>query len=127
MPTIRLLDGKQANYDKFMAERIMYVQLKTGYNTDRGPAWIARLRFSKSWRTAYFRGQTLSRVTGYAHANFDSNFFDIETGDEYWISGPKRDRTDGRYSSAKPLVDADVLEEYRAFLSGAPLPGRENG
>jgi hypothetical protein len=31
-----------------MPERIMYVQLKTGYDTDRGPAWITRLRFFKS-------------------------------------------------------------------------------
>jgi hypothetical protein len=35
-----------------MAERIMYLQVKTGYNTDRGPAWIARVRFTRSWRTA---------------------------------------------------------------------------
>jgi hypothetical protein len=106
-----------------MAERIMYVQLKTGYNTDRGPAWITRLRFSKSWSTAYFRGLALSHVTG----TFDSNFVDLETGDEYWISGPKRDRTDGRYSNAQPSIDGDVRDEYRAFLAGAPLPGRENG
>jgi hypothetical protein len=35
-------------------------------------------------------------VTGIANANFDSNFYDVDSGDEYWISGPKRDRTDGR-------------------------------
>ncbi|MFJ2621335.1 hypothetical protein [Glutamicibacter sp. NPDC087344] len=106
-----------------MAERIMYIQLKTGYNTDRGPAWISRVRFSKSWRTAYFRGLALRQVSGL----FDANFVDPETGDEYWLSGPKRDRTDGRYSSEQPSVDADVIEEYEAFLAGAPLPDRENG
>lgn len=46
----------------------MYVQLKTGYNTDRGPAWISVVPFSKSWRTAYFHGRTLHRVTGTARA-----------------------------------------------------------
>ncbi|MBM7781775.1 hypothetical protein [Arthrobacter tumbae] len=110
-----------------MNERIMYVQLKTGYNTDRGPAWISLVRFSKSWRTAYFHGRTLHRVTGTARANFDSNFYDIESGEEYWVSGPKRDRADGRYSSQQPLVEEGAREAYEAFLNGAPLPGREHG
>jgi hypothetical protein len=108
-------------------ERIMYVQLKTGYNTDAGPAWITKLRFTRSWRTAYFRGRTLRRVTGTARANFDTNFYDIESKEEYWISGPKRDRTDGRYSRRQPEVDPDVRPEYEALLDGAPLPGREYG
>jgi hypothetical protein len=105
----------------------MYVQLKTGYGTDRGPSWIARIRFSKTWRTAYFQGRTLHRGTGTSRANFDSNFYDVESGDEYWLSGPKRDRTDGRYSSQQPAVEEDAREAYEAFLEGAQLPGRENG
>jgi hypothetical protein len=110
-----------------MAERIMYIHLKTGYHTDQGPAWISCVRFSKSWRTAYFHGHTLRRVTGTAGANFDANFYDIETGDQYWLSGPKRDRTDGRYSHQQPTVDEDAREPYEAFLRGAALPGREHG
>ncbi len=110
-----------------MPDRIMYVQLKTGHNTDRGPAWIARVGFTRSWRTAYVHGRTLRRVTGTARANFDSNFYDVATGEEFWLSGPKRDRTDGRYSNQQPVVEEDVREEYAAFLAGAPLPGREAG
>lgn len=110
-----------------MPERIMYVQLKTGYNTDRGPSWIARVTFTRSWRTLYFHGRTLHRVTGTARANHDANFYDVETGEGYWVSGPKRDRTDGRYSHAQPLVDDDARAEYEDFLAGAPLPGREDG
>lgn len=105
----------------------MYVQLKTGYGTDSGPSWISRVRFSKTWRTAYFQGRTLHRVTGTSRANFDSNFYDVDSGDEYWVSGPKRDRTDGRYSSQQPTVEEDAREAYEAFLDGASLPGRENG
>jgi len=106
-----------------MAERIMDIQLKTGYNTDRGPAWISRVRFSKSWRTAYFHDLALRQVSGL----FDANFVDPATGDEYWVSGPKRDRTDGRYTNQQPSVDDDVIDEYEAFLAGAPLPGKEKG
>lgn len=110
-----------------MTERIMYLQLKTGYGTDLGPAWIARVRFTRTWRTAYVHGRTLRRVTGTAYANFDSNFYDVDTGDEFWMSGPKRDRTDGRYSREQPVVDDDARDAYEAFLAGASLPGREHG
>jgi len=100
----------------------MYVQLKTGFDIDQGPAWIARVRFNRSWNTAYVHGRELRRQRG-----FDSNFVDVGTGETFWLSGPKRDRTDGRYSGRRPEVDDDVRAEYEAFLDGAPLPGRETG
>lgn len=105
----------------------MYVQLKTGYPLDQGPAWITRVRFSKTWRTAYVHGLTLARTTALAYANHDSNFYDVTSGEEFWISGPKRDRSDGRYSSQQLEVEPDVRADYDAFLAGAPLPGRERG
>ena len=74
-----------------MAQRIMYVQLKTGYGTDQGPSWIARVHFSKTWQTAYLHGRTLRRGPGMGGANF----YDVDTDEEFWVSGPKRDRTDG--------------------------------
>ena len=55
------------------------------------------------------------------------NFVDVESGEEWWISGPKRNRTDARYSGQQPVVDDEVRAEYEAFLAGAPLPGREHG
>ncbi|MCH6161595.1 hypothetical protein [Streptomyces marispadix] len=106
-----------------MPQRIMYVQLKTGYDTDRGPSWIAWVRFSKSWQTAYFQGRTLRRGSGM----IDANFYDEATREEFWVSGPKRDRSDGRYGRTAPDIEADAREAYEAFLQGAPLPGREQG
>jgi len=106
----------------------MFVQLKSGYDTDAGPSWIGRVQFSKSWRSAYFQGRTLRRVTGTAYANLgDSNFYDVESDEGFWISGPKRDQSDARYSNNKPMVDEDVRLQYEAFLGGGHLPGRENG
>ena len=58
---------------------------------------------------------------------FDANFYDVETEEEYWNSGPHRDRHDTRYSSITPTIDDDALEAYEAFLNGASLPGRETG
>jgi hypothetical protein len=58
---------------------------------------------------------------------FDANFYDIQTHEPYWISGPHRDGGDTRYSKANPTVDDDARAAYQAFLAGAPLPGREHG
>ena len=100
----------------------MFVQVKTGYDLDRGPSWIARVRFSKSWQTAYFHGRTLRRSQG-----LDANFYDVDTMEEFWLSGPKRDRTDARYSGVQPEVEEDARDAYEAFLRGEHLPGREHG
>ena len=113
---------RAATYDGRVPERIMFVHLKTGYDTDAGPSWISRVQFSRTWRTAYFHGKTLHRFQG-----IDSNFYDHATGEWYWLSGPKRDRTDTRYGSQAPTIDDDAREAYAAFLDGALLPGREHG
>jgi hypothetical protein len=101
----------------------MFVQIKTGHDIDLGPCWISRVRFTASWQTAHWHGRRLRRAMGM----FDANFYDVETDEEFWLSGPHRDRRDTRYSNATPQVDDDVREVYDAFLAGAALPGRENG
>ncbi|MFI8005580.1 hypothetical protein [Streptomyces sp. NPDC086010] len=106
-----------------MPRRVMFVQVKTGHDTDRGPSWIGWVDFSRTWSTAYFQGRTLRRAGGMR----DANFHDAGTGEEFWLSGPERDRTDTRYGPARTGIEADAVEAYRAFLAGAPLPGRENG
>jgi hypothetical protein len=58
---------------------------------------------------------------------FDANFYDVDTNEEYWISGPRRDERDTRYSSVRPTVDDDAREASKAFLDRSPLPGRERG
>lgn len=69
----------------------MVVQLKSGYDIDRGPAWICWVHFNRTWKTARFHGRTLRRFQ-----SFDANFYDIATDEWFWLSGPKRDRTDTR-------------------------------
>lgn len=94
----------------------MYVELKSGYSED-GPAWIGRVRFSKSGRSVYYRGRTLLRVRG-----ISGNHVDVETREEYWVSGPRRDRRDRLYGNAPVHVDDDVRAEYEALT--APVRGR---
>ena len=87
-------------------ERIMYVELKSG--NDRGPAWIGRVRSSKSGRTLFYRGRTLERSQGVS-----GNHVDINSGEELWVSGVKKDGTDRHWAGGGPVeIDEDVLDEY---------------
>lgn len=86
------LDGRRRGLPSgCMQQRMMYVELKTGYDIDRGPAWISRVDFSRSGRTVYFHGRVLRRAR-----SFDANHIDAASGDRYWVSGPRRDRSDRR-------------------------------
>ena len=106
-----------------VAARVMFVQMKTGHDIDKGPAWISVVRFNRTWKTAKWHDKTLRRWPGL----FDANFYDVDTNEEYWISGPRRDMRDTRYSSVRPTIDDDAQAAYEAFLDGSPLPGRERG
>jgi hypothetical protein len=91
----------------------MYVELKTGY-ADNGPAWIGWVKFSKSGSSVYYRGRELLRanvVTG--------NYLDVETRDEYWISGVKKNGQDRRAwaRGAAVEIDPDAADEYRRIMN----------
>lgn len=91
----------------------MYVELKTGFN-DNGPAWIGRVRFSKSGRTIYYRGLTLRRNPSRGAAG---NFLDAETGEEFWVSGVKKNGQDRHWAGSGPVeIDEDVRDEYRRLF-----------
>jgi hypothetical protein len=58
---------------------------------------------------------------------FKANYFDIETGDQFWISGPRRDGADGLYGRVTQPedLDADVADSYWRDIRGfanAPVP-----
>ena len=48
-------------------------------------------------------GRTLRRNHG-----IDENFVDTATDDEYWLSAPRRDQTDCRYSNLAPLLGRET-------------------
>ena len=90
-------------------EKLMYIELKTGFQ-DNGPSWIAKVKFSKSGQTVYFNGNALKRNHG---RGISGNHYDLETGDEYWISGVKKDGNDRHWAgSGKIKIDSIVVDEY---------------
>lgn len=94
---------------KLSRSRIMYVENKSGGTGLEGPARIGRVYFSKTRKTLYYRGKRFSRLGG----GYKANHCDVETGDEYWISGPRKDRNDGLYGGSNgAIIDDDVRDEY---------------
>jgi len=101
-----------------MKSRVMYIECKAGALT--GPARIGRVTFSKSGRSIYYQGKRFCRLGG---QGFKANYYEEESGDHYWISGPRRDGADRLYGESTPVViDDDVREEY--WLEIRKQPGR---
>ena len=92
---------------------LRYIELKSGY-ADNGPAWIARVTMSRSGRALYFGHRLLKRGGGQLVAG---NYLDSETGEEYWVSGVKKDGRDRHSSgSGRIAIEAGVLSEYLALV-----------
>jgi len=103
--------------DEFRASRsrIMYIEDKSGGL--EGQARIGRVYFSKSGKTLYYNGQRFKSLKG---GGFKANYFDLETGAEYWISGPRKDQNDRLYGGFRDVeIDSDVRDEYQAYIAGA--------
>jgi hypothetical protein len=98
----------------------MYIELKThsGGHDDRGPAWIGRVYFNKSGKTLLYKGKRFQK----GGRGSCLNYIDVDTGEGYWISGPKKNGED-RYTWAKgtPVnIDEDVREEYWTNIRNQP-------
>jgi hypothetical protein len=96
--------------------RIMYIEDKSGGLN--GPARIGRVSFSKSGRSLQYNGRTFQSLGG---AGFKANYFDAETGDHFWISGPRKDGCDRLHEgSARPVdIDPEVSDEYWNDIRGS--------
>lgn len=90
---------------------LRYIEFKSGYG-DSGPAWIGRVRLSRSKTTVYFNGRALKKAKG---GGISGNYFDLESGEEFWISGVKKNGQDRHWAgSGIVLVEASAVEEYLA-------------
>lgn len=99
--------------------RIMYIENKSEFLN--GPARIGRVTFSKTGKTIRYGGRTFQSLKG---SGFKANYFDIETGEEFWISGPRKDGRDRLYPEcSQPVeIDEDIEEDYWWNIRGAKPP-----
>ena len=106
--------------DELVRREIKYVELKSGFNDD-GPASISWVTFSKTGRTVHYRGRSLQRII---RGGVNSNHYDVETGEEYWISGVKRNGEDRHWAGKGTVeIDDDAREEYERIIGhGAKSP-----
>ena len=95
--------------------RIMYIENKSA--SLNGPARIGRVAFSKTGKSISYGGRTFQSLKG---SGFKANYFDIDTGERFWISGPRKDGNDRLYAESSLLVeiDSDVAEEYWRDIRG---------
>lgn len=94
--------------------KIMYVEYKG--DGLAGSASISRVTLSKTGRTIYYRGRTLQALNG---SGYKTSHFDVETGERYWISGPRKDGFDPLYPTVVE-IDEDAREEYWTTIRGLP-------
>jgi hypothetical protein len=116
MPLARepLCDPHMNQLTRSQKRRVMYVENKSG-EIDGAPGRIGWVTFSHSGLTVYYRGRTLKRLKG---GGISGNHFDVETNDEYWISGIKKNGQDAHWASKiKVVVDEDAIDEYNRLLN----------
>lgn len=91
----------------------MYIECKA-----RGLDGIARIgwvEFSRSTRSFYYDGRRFEKTkSGYKY-----NCFDVETGENYWISGPKKNGQDKLYGGVVE-IDEDARVQYWTEIRNAP-------
>lgn len=100
-----------------MINNLMYIELKTGYSDD-GPAWIGYVKTSKTKKTIYFNDHAFQKSIGSY-----SNYIDIENGDEYWISGLKKNESNRHWAGrGKIMIDRRAVSEYLELIGEKVLP-----
>ena len=100
-----------------MIRDLMYIELKTGHHDD-GPAWIGYVVASKSGRTVYFNDHAFQR-----HNGIQGNYIDVESGDEYWLSGVKKRESNRHWAGrGKIMVDRRAVDALLAILGETELP-----
>jgi len=93
--------------------RIMYIENKCGGLDGEGR--IGWVELSRSKRTYVYRGRRLMKTgSGYKY-----NCIDEQSGEAYWVSGPRRDGADKLYGGIV-RIDEDARIEYWTRIREQP-------
>lgn len=100
-----------------MIREIMYIELKTGYS-DNGSAWIGYVMTSKTKKTIYFNDHAFQKYN-----SVNSNYYDIESGEDYWISGVKKRESNRHWAgNGKIMIDSRAVEQFLELIGEDSLP-----
>jgi hypothetical protein len=108
--------GGEGYISQAMQARIMFIE-----NKATGVACIGRASFSQTGTTIYYRGRKLQR----SKQCIGGNHFDVESGEEYWISGPKKRGGDTLFGGSIK-IDEDVRQEYWEEIRKRPARIKEH-
>jgi len=101
-----------------MKSEIKYIEIKSGFSHN-GPAWIGLVSFSKSGKTLYFDGKAFQRI---GSDRMRGNYYEIESGDEYWISGVNKNQSDRhKFGGGKIYVEKRILNVYLQTINNVNL------
>ncbi len=102
--------------------RIMYIESKSGTLTR--PARVGRVTFSKTGKSLSYRGRTFQSLRG---RGFKGNYFDVETAEEFWTSGLRKDGEDRLYADSKHdllvWAHAEFGADFASMRLSAYAPG----
>jgi hypothetical protein len=93
--------------------RIMWIECKVDGLS--GPARIGRVMPGRG-RALRYGGRSFQTLRG---SGFKANYRDAATGEEYWISGCRKDGRDALYTTTVE-IDDDVREEYWRTIRSRP-------
>ena len=87
-------------------KRVMWIEYKG--DGLAGPARIGWVKVSDRGKRIEYQGRSFRTLSG---QGFKANYYEVESGEHYWISGCRKDGMDALYNTDAE-VDTDALEEY---------------
>ena len=91
----------------------MYIEEKEGLV---GDGRICRVQLSKTDKTLYYQGMKFQSLKG---LGYKANYYELNSGVEYWISKPRKDGNDTLYPGVV-AIDDDVRSEYWCKIRNQP-------
>ena len=100
-----------------MKKELIYVELTNGFNHDE-KAEIGFGYYNRTRSTIYFNGRILGKGKSIV-----GNFVDIETGEDYWVSGTKKNGQNRHWTGqGKIHIDKIAISEYLHHTNQISLP-----
>jgi hypothetical protein len=92
----------------------MYIE--PGGGLAGGGGRIGLVSFSQTGKTLHYARRQFQSLSG---KGYKENYFDTESGELYWISGPRRDGNDALYPMTIE-IDDDVRHQYWCEIRKQP-------